>query len=400
MRRMNRRRQVRFPFKGILTLAILVLIGIMVYNSNLLVAIGLRENPIPESLGINPVDPRIVATFDQSLKRNYAKETFDKLYSLLTGELEKGLVQVHAVDSKLDTGISGMTFHIENAVTGALVDTLVTDENGIAESVLLPYQNAYRVIPVKGESLYELYPESVIFEMKSKVMAVTLTHKMPAHVVRYENEGGVIRLEEVFMPVPLILQNPELPNGCEITAMAAVLQHYGYEANHLVLSDDFLPKAPFYRVNGVLYGADPDVAFSGNPRDAHGWYAFAPPTALAANRYLESVNGNHLAKDITGSSRDEIMALVESGKPVAIWVTRKLDLAQIGYSWLLDDNSGRVHEAFINLHCMVIHGFVGDELYVMDPLEGNMRYDKTQFFDAYDSLGQMAIVMEEAEDGL
>ena len=38
-------------------------------------------------------------------------------------------------------------------------------------------------------------------------------------------------LESVKLDVPVILQNPELPNGCEVTSLAEVLQFYGFSVS-------------------------------------------------------------------------------------------------------------------------------------------------------------------------
>lgn len=400
MRRKMSRTRSPFPIKGLLVVGVLVLVGIMIFNSNLLITMGIRKNPIPDSLEIDPTDPRIVAKFDETLDRNYIKESVDKFLSLLTGKPEQGKIVIVAMDNKKGFGIPNMTFAIENAITGALIEEVITNENGMAESIKLDYKTAYRVIPKDTTSLFLPYTEDIILEMNAQVVEVTLNHQMKDYVVDYrQNNDGGIEITSVYLPVPLIMQNPELPNGCEITAMASVLQHYGYEANHIYLSDHYLPKAPFYRISGDLYGPHPDVAFSGDPRDPNGWYVYAAPTAKAANDYIKDNGGSHRAVDITGSSRDEIMAHVLDGKPITIWATRDLSLGNYAYGWYVDGSDREYYNALINLHCMVIYGFDGDDLLVMDPLEGNMRYNKTTFFDAYDSLGSRAIIVEELAYG-
>lgn len=35
---------------------------------------------------------------------------------------------------------------------------------------------------------------------------------------------------------PIIIQNPELPTGCEITALTMVLNYYGYPADKIVMA--------------------------------------------------------------------------------------------------------------------------------------------------------------------
>ena len=176
-----------------------------------------------------------------------------------------------------------------------------------------------------------------------------------------------------------------------------MLNYYGYPIDKASLSDNYLPMLPFYRKEDKLYGADPDIAFSGNPRDPHGWFVYAPPTVKAGNDYLATISDKHEVIDITGATPSDIMQYVEAGIPVGIWATRDLSLANYGYGWYLE-GSDTYFEAATNLHCMVIYGFKGDELYVMDPLEGLMLYEIETFFLSYESLGNRAMVVKEVQD--
>ena len=46
----------------------------------------------------------------------------------------------------------------------------------------------------------------------------------------------------IHLPVPLILQNPELPNGCEITSLCMLLRYLGFDADKCLLADNYLPR--------------------------------------------------------------------------------------------------------------------------------------------------------------
>lgn len=50
---------------------------------------------------------------------------------------------------------------------------------------------------------------------------------------------------EQSLAVPSLLQTPELPNGCEITALTAVLNYYGAATNKMEMTDQYLPKQQF-----------------------------------------------------------------------------------------------------------------------------------------------------------
>ena len=58
----------------------------------------------------------------------------------------------------------------------------------------------------------------------------------------------------IQLPVPRILQNPELPNGCEITSLCMLLRYLGFDADKCILADRYLPRTETW------WGTDPDRA--------------------------------------------------------------------------------------------------------------------------------------------
>lgn len=67
---------------------------------------------------------------------------------------------------------------------------------------------------------------------------------------------------------PVVLQMPELPTGCEITAMTMVLNYYGYMVSKEEMAVEYLPTVPanlYYGSDGRLYGPDLNRYFVGNP---------------------------------------------------------------------------------------------------------------------------------------
>lgn len=385
--------------KYILMVSVLALVGLMVYNSQLLVKMGIKSDPVPAEFRVNHLDERILSVSERVMGKDAINHVFDNMWRLLKAELNRGELHIVAKDEKYDFPLSGVEFKVTNAVDGTYIDTVRTDEKGLALVPELKHQTAYQVEAVSTLKPFKAYGEPIYFTMDADEVHVTFNFQVKDHVKRYEiNEQGQLVIQETFIDIPLIMQEPELPNGCEIVAMASALQFYGYQADKINLAMNFLPRSNFYRVEGELYGPHPDVAFAGEPESRNGFYVFAPPVVKAANDYIESVSGNHRAVDLTGSTKEDIMAYVYEGRPVVIWVTLDLSPARINYSWHLDDGSGELYEAFVNLHCMVIHGFNGDTLYVMDPLKGLMEYPKETFFESYETLGSRAIILEEVSN--
>ena len=68
---------------------------------------------------------------------------------------------------------------------------------------------------------------------------------------------------------------PELPTGCEITALTMVLNYYGYAADKTVMASKYLPVRAaglHYGADGMLYGNDMDEYFIGDPATENGLY--------------------------------------------------------------------------------------------------------------------------------
>lgn len=389
------KRRSKFPLKQILLVMVLVLAGVMIFNSGVLVDIGLLKGNIPDDIGIVENDPRVIPKEEGELNKEGVQKTIDTVISWITGKVPQGEIKIVTKDAAKGFMLSGFKYEIRDAVSDTVIETVVSDAQGLSLSKPLNYRTAYKVVQVETAEPYNTNDTEIIFEMKAPTVELHFDQTTPSHILGYElNEDGTVTVKEAKVDVPLILQKPELPNGCEITAVTSVLNYYGYDVDKITLSDNFLPKLPFYRSGGKLYGADPEKAFSGDPRDAGGWFVYAPPTVKAAQDYVDSVGGKHKVLDVTGSTSAQIMDYVLAGKPVAIWATRDLSLANFGYGWYLDGTE-TYFEAATNLHCMVIYGFIDNQLYVMDPLEGNMIYDQAQFFASYESLGSRAIVIEE-----
>ena len=387
------RRQNKFPIKPIMIVLLIVLLGVMIYNSGVLVKIGLLKSGIPEDIGIRPDDPRVIEKVDESVDRGLVRRTVDELMGLITGKVKEGTIVIVTNDTAKTWGIENMTFEIKNAVTGEVMEQVVTNSEGVAKSSPLKYKRAYEIRQIETAFPYEASDETIVIEMKAPITEVKFEQRVEEQVKRYErDDSGSINVIESFVPVELIFQKPELPNGCEITSLTSALNYNGYPIDKVTLSDEFLPMRPFYRKDGKLYGPHPDEAFSGNPRDGSGFYVFAGPTAKAGNDYIKSVDGQHAITDLTGSSRETIIDYVEQGVPVVIWVTLDLGAPNFNYSWLLDD-TGEEYPALLNLHCVVINGINGDQFSVMDPLAGNVSYDVNAFFESYESIGSRALVV-------
>ena len=194
--------------------------------------------------------------------------------------------------------------------------------------------------------------------------------------------------------VTLIYQNPELPNGCEITSLAILLDWAGYPIDKVELSDNYLPKQGFYRSDGVLHGADPNQAYAGDPSSySSGWYCFEGPILEAANAYLADQNTTQQAVPLSGTTREELENYMNDGIPLAVWVTLDYSAPRTRSSsrWLLPDGTDYV--PYTNLHCVVLAGWDGDDYRIANPINGWQTVSPDAFWSCFDAMGRRAVAV-------
>ncbi|MEC1177321.1 C39 family peptidase [Metasolibacillus meyeri] len=196
------------------------------------------------------------------------------------------------------------------------------------------------------------------------------------------------------LAVPIVLQNPELPNGCEITSLTAMLNYFGIATDKMTMKRDYLPRQVTEIRNNVRYGPDPELAYAGNPASAtDGFYVFANPIAQAANTILAEQASALRATNITGASQKEIVNLVKQGYPVLTWVTIDWQTPRTNRFWIVEE-TGEQHPIYSNLHAVVLTGASKSNVTIMNPLSGDEVIDINTFFSSYEALGAHAVVIQ------
>lgn len=170
------------------------------------------------------------------------------------------------------------------------------------------------------------------------------------------------------------LQMPELPTGCEATALGTLLRMNGISVTKFDVADA-MPKSD---------GSDFVYSFWGNPYSAtDGWACMAPCSVITANKFLK--NTNKVAVEYTGTD------LMDLKFPCAVWVTMYLnDPMPSKY-----ESDG--YRLFRNPHCVVVDRIELDSVYVIDPLVGEVAYPLERFNSTYKELGCQAVCIETEE---
>lgn len=164
------------------------------------------------------------------------------------------------------------------------------------------------------------------------------------------------------------LQNPELPTGCEATALSILLRMNGIDATKFDVADA-MPK-----------GTDFVNQFWGDPYSATGWACMAPCSIATANIFLADTG--KIITDLTGTELSDIPV------PSAVWVTIGMkDAVPSKY-----EKDGYV--LMQNPHCLVVTSVNDDTVSTIDPLEGCVEYPREQFEKVYKALGSQAIYIQ------
>ena len=192
--------------------------------------------------------------------------------------------------------------------------------------------------------------------------------------------------KRVELFVENILQNPELPNGCEIVSLAIVLRHLGFDVDAVSLSDEYLPKGEFW------YDS-PYEKYIGDPKTYEGTGCYAPCIVNTANTFLSDKGSELKCYDVSGKSLDELEKYVDEGIPVIIWGTVFMDCdPTVCYSYL--NSEGEEITWFAHSHCLVMIGHSLHTYIFADPLYGIADYDRDDVKTSYNQVFQQACIIK------
>lgn len=230
-------------------------------------------------------------------------------------------------------------------------------------------------------------PES---ETQSETVAVGLESTLLSEKV-YRNSTGT-RLTDF----EIMEQYPELPTGCEITAMTMVLNYYGYNVDKVTMALDYMPKiqAEFYRgEDGRLMGPDLENFFVGDPTEETGYICGTGAIVTAANAYLTDVGSDMTAVAMKNAQPEELYDLIDQGTPVVIWCTINMEDRAETDSWYRED--GTYMEWSTNDHGAVLIGYDEDTVTVADPIYSRITVSRVQFEKIFAERGGQCVILTE-----
>lgn len=251
---------------------------------------------------------------------------------------------------------------------GSIKYTFDANPSGYITKATLKKKGTKRVL-----SRYEYYPKAkygvqgknikYVFYL-SKSGYVTSAKKLERGTKRilatYQYKSKTVygkhsnRISGIKLNVPIISQRPQLPTGCEITAVTMMLKYKGAKVDKVTLAKK-MPRS-----------SNPNKGYVGNPFTRHGWTIYPPALMKLVKKYAGS------SVNLTGKSNATIEKQLRSNKPIVVWVS-----PMHGF----------------NVHALVLTGYDQKYYYFNDCWTGekNVKISKKEFNGMWGNKAKRAI---------
>ncbi len=196
----------------------------------------------------------------------------------------------------------------------------------------------------------------------------------------------------VMLSVPAQNQNPQLPNGCEVTSLSMLFTAIGHPVSKMTLAAE-QPYDPTPRVESpsgqIISWGNPNVGFVGSPYVwSDGFGIYHGPIIKLIDKILPGEG-----VDLTNHPFDEILSYVAKGVPVEAWVTATLKPTnKFWETWQTPEGPIRVNK---QEHAVLIVGYDAKYIYINNPLTGQKDepVKRVNFLGAWNELGNQAVTI-------
>ena len=172
--------------------------------------------------------------------------------------------------------------------------------------------------------------------------------------------------------------------GFKNTIIWSKLYNYQKDAAIGIINKLEKGKTPYTKDN-ITYGGNPELEFIGDPRTQNSYGVYEKPIAKVAGTYKPGII------NATGSSFDEILKIVKSGRPVLAWTSMGLSTPHISTSWIYEPTGETIYWKS-GEHAVVIIGYTTDKIIISDPIGGKIKYQSLSLFrERYNYFGKKAL---------
>lgn len=204
--------------------------------------------------------------------------------------------------------------------------------------------------------------------------------------------GGAQLPASVMLSVSPQNQNPQLPNGCEVTSLSMLFTAIGHPVSKMTLAKE-MPYDKTPRVKNaqgeIVSWGNPNVGFVGSPYVwADGYGIYHGPIVKLINMVLPGEG-----VDLTKKPFNDLLSYVAQGIPVEAWVT--VNLAPTDKFW----ETWQTPEGPITVtqqeHAVLIVGYDASHIYINNPFNGEKdeAVSKKNFLGAWQQLGEQAVTI-------
>jgi uncharacterized protein YvpB len=197
-----------------------------------------------------------------------------------------------------------------------------------------------------------------------------------------------IKKSSAMLNAPLVLQNPELFSGCEITTLSMMLQFYGIQKDKMELLPEMLYDKTAYKKDNhgnIVYWGNPNLGFVGDITGRSlGFGIYHTALIVLLKKYIPS------AVDLTGKPFEVLEEKIDEGIPVEVWTTIDYNDSVDWLEW--DTSIGPIRVTYSE-HAVLLVGYDKDNVYVNDPLTGlsHVKVNKALFKRTWEMMERQAI---------
>ncbi|MBD8047846.1 C39 family peptidase [Clostridium sp. N37] len=208
--------------------------------------------------------------------------------------------------------------------------------------------------------------------------------------INVSKEENTVEIKQP-LKVPLIMQEPELMRGCEVTSLAMILQYNHINVDKMELSKN-INHVPFIDEEGIR--GNMHEGFVGDIEDLanDGLGVYVEPIIELAKKYVSSER----IVNLTGKNIKDLYDQIDKGHPV--WVINNSTFQLLDSdrfeTWNTKDGDMQVT---YDQHSVVITGYDDKYIYINDPLysEPNRKLNRIDFEKSWEQMGSQAMTIKE-----